>query len=131
MVQFTEEQNWVNLQKFLWKEGALWLPSVDELIIVFSLNELEFVSFSIDFFPTSYEIYMNFCKSSETTLGNAITAAQTYRPYTATHVRANPLLESPHLNKSSLYQIWNSWFDSTISGEEKLSKSSSGDSVVA
>ena len=90
MVQFIEEQNWVNPQKFLWKEGALWLPSVDELIIVFSLNELEFVSFSIDYFPTSYEIYMNFCKSSETTLGNAITAAQTYRPYTATHVRANP-----------------------------------------
>ena len=107
------------------------MPSVDELIIVFSLNELEFVSFSIEYFPTSYEIYMKFCKSSETTLGNAITATQTYRPYTATHVRANPLLESPHLSKSSLYQIWNSWFDSTISGEEKLSKSSSGDSVVA
>ena len=40
------------------------MPSVDELIIVFSLNELEFVSFSIEYFPTSYEIYMKFCKSS-------------------------------------------------------------------
>ena len=67
----------------------------------------------------------------QTMLSNAITATQTYRPYTATHVRSNPLSESPHLNKSSLNQIWSSWFDSTISGKEKLSKSSSGDSVVA
>ena len=47
---------WVNPQKFLWKEEALWLPSVDELINVFSLHQLEFVSFWLDYFPTYYEI---------------------------------------------------------------------------
>ena len=47
---------WVNPQKFLWKEEALWLPSVDELINVFSLYELEFVSFWLYYFPTYYEI---------------------------------------------------------------------------
>ena len=48
---------WVNPQKFLWKEEALWLPSVDELINVFSLHQLEFVSFWLDYFPTYYEIW--------------------------------------------------------------------------
>ena len=47
---------WVNPQKFLWKEEALWLPSVDELINVFSLHQLEFDSFWLDYFPTYHEI---------------------------------------------------------------------------
>ena len=49
---------WVNLQKFLRKEGALWLPSVDELIIFFSLYEPEFVSFLISYFLTYNEIWI-------------------------------------------------------------------------
>ena len=54
---YTSFKPWVNLQKFIWKEGALWLPSVDELIIVFNLHEPEFVSFSIYYLLTYYEIW--------------------------------------------------------------------------
>ena len=48
---------WVSLQKFIWKEGVLWLPSVDELIIVFNLHEPKFVSFSIYYLLIYYEIW--------------------------------------------------------------------------
>ena len=113
---------WVNPQKFLWKEEALWLPSVDELINVFSLHQLEFVSFWLDYFPTYYEIR---------TFAKAPKQCWATRSPQLKHTDHIPLSESPHLNKSSLNQIWSSWFDSTISGKEKLSKSSSGDSVVA